>query len=71
MFGGYGLMFKSVTKQMFQFIFVFFFFLLGFSLSFHVMFQQQIQGSDSFSNPWISFLKTLAMMIGDTLDFEV
>lgn len=69
-------MFKLVTKQLIKFVFVFFFFLLGFALSFHIMFQgssfnkEGSNNSDAFSTPWSSLLRTLSMMVGDTIDFE-
>ena len=68
-------MFKLVTKQLAKFVFVFFFFLLGFALSFHIMFQNKggdgtAGGYAAFSTPWSSLLRTLSMMVGDTIDFE-
>ena len=64
-FGVYPLMFYSVGRLMVKLVCVFVFFLAGFAFSFHMVFPDK----ESFTNPWISLLRTVAMLVGD-MDFD-
>ena len=65
-FGVYALMFYSVAQHFAKFIFVFFSFLAGFAFSFHIMFNDKA----AFKNPWSALLRTLAMMMGDAINYD-